>query len=306
MASQWVSLGHAAAAASRRATIFSLQAVLAILLVGLPSGAALLSATKAIASSDAAAGSALRSIDQAALQALLAKTARELHIPGAVVLLRTPQGEFTAGYGTTVLHARIRPSAHTHFRIASITKTMTSAVVLQLAQEGKLGSATGLEIRSRRAERRQHHARRAAEDAQRPLRLHQRPRDGAVLRPRADQSLDPAGSAGDRIRAPAQLRAGHGLRVQQHQLRAARSRRREGRWPVAGQGDAGTVVPATRHEEHITSRPVPRTASPSPSRTATCTAAPRSSPPASRTRPTMPSSAPRSRPARSSPKTTPV
>jgi D-alanyl-D-alanine carboxypeptidase len=30
------------------------------------------------------------------------------------------------------------PSADTHFRIASNTKTMTSAVILQLAQEGRL------------------------------------------------------------------------------------------------------------------------------------------------------------------------
>ena len=28
-------------------------------------------------------------------------TAKELMIPGAVVLLRTPQGEFTVSYGTT-------------------------------------------------------------------------------------------------------------------------------------------------------------------------------------------------------------
>jgi D-alanyl-D-alanine carboxypeptidase len=55
-----------------------------------------------------------------------------------VVLLRTPQGEFAAGYGTTRLRSGIRPRTHTYFRIASITKTMTSAVILQLAQEGKL------------------------------------------------------------------------------------------------------------------------------------------------------------------------
>ena len=30
------------------------------------------------------------------------------------------------------------PRADTHFRIASVTKTMTAAVILQLAQEGKL------------------------------------------------------------------------------------------------------------------------------------------------------------------------
>ena len=82
--------------------------------------------------------SGLRSIDQRTLQALVAKTARELHVPGAVVRLRTPQGKFTARYGTTRLGSRIRPQPYTHFRMASITKTMTSAVILQLAQERKL------------------------------------------------------------------------------------------------------------------------------------------------------------------------
>ena len=55
-----------------------------------------------------------------------------------MVLLRTPQGEFTVTYGTTLLGATTPPSADTHFRIASNTKTMTAAVIMQLAQEGKL------------------------------------------------------------------------------------------------------------------------------------------------------------------------
>ena len=65
-------------------------------------------------------------------------TAREMLVPGAVVLLRTPQGEFTIAYGTTLLGTTSPPRADTHFRIASNTKTMTAAVILQLAQEGKL------------------------------------------------------------------------------------------------------------------------------------------------------------------------
>src|ERR1043166_2877748 len=83
--------------------------------------------------------SALKPIDKAALQAMVARTARELLIPGAVVLLRTPQGEFTVTYGTTLLGATSPPRADTHFRIASNTKTMTAAVIVLLAQEGKLG-----------------------------------------------------------------------------------------------------------------------------------------------------------------------
>ena len=66
-------------------------------------------------------------------------TARELLVPGAVVILRTPQGEFTVTYGTTLLGATVSPRADTHFRIASNTKTMTAAVIVQLAQESKLG-----------------------------------------------------------------------------------------------------------------------------------------------------------------------
>ncbi|MGB8770822.1 MAG: serine hydrolase domain-containing protein [Candidatus Korobacteraceae bacterium] len=82
--------------------------------------------------------SRLRHIDQTALQAMVDTTAHELLIPGAVVLLRTPQGEFTVVYGTTLLGAKIPPSTDTYFRIASNTKTMTAAVIMQLVEEGKL------------------------------------------------------------------------------------------------------------------------------------------------------------------------
>ncbi len=86
----------------------------------------------------AAGSSALKRIDRAALQAIVDKTAHELLIPGAVVLLRTPQGEFAVTYGTTLLGATSPPRADTYFRAASNTKTMTAAVILQLAQASKL------------------------------------------------------------------------------------------------------------------------------------------------------------------------
>src|SRR5438552_15094544 len=79
--------------------------------------------------------SALKPIDQAALQTLMDTTAKELIIPGALILLRTPQGEFTVSYGTTLLDATSPPGADTHFGIASNTKTMTAAVIVLLAQE---------------------------------------------------------------------------------------------------------------------------------------------------------------------------
>jgi D-alanyl-D-alanine carboxypeptidase len=85
-----------------------------------------------------AGSSGLKPIDQSVLQTMVDTTARELLVPGAVVFLRTPQGEFTATYGTTLLGATSPPSPDTHFRIASNTKTMTAAVTMQLAQESKL------------------------------------------------------------------------------------------------------------------------------------------------------------------------
>jgi len=88
--------------------------------------------------SSAAATSALKTVDPAALQALVDQTTKDWLIPGAVVLLRTPQGDVTVGAGTAELGRQQTPDANTHFRIASNTKTMTSAVILQLAQEGKL------------------------------------------------------------------------------------------------------------------------------------------------------------------------
>src|SRR6266513_3069872 len=86
-----------------------------------------------------AGSSALKPVDQAALQTMVDTTIKELLIPGAVVLLRTPQGDFTAASGTTQLNTKNPPSADTYFRIASNTKTMTAAVIMLLAQEGKLG-----------------------------------------------------------------------------------------------------------------------------------------------------------------------
>lgn len=83
--------------------------------------------------------STLKRIDPAALKAMVDKTARELMVPGALVLLRTPQGDFTVSYGTTELGTDSPPTADTHFRIASNTKTMTAALIVLLAEEGKLG-----------------------------------------------------------------------------------------------------------------------------------------------------------------------
>jgi len=81
----------------------------------------------------------LKPFDPVALQGLVEATAKKLLLPGAMVLLRTSQGDFAFGYGATELGGTIPPRADTHFRAGSNTKTMMAVVILQLAQEGKIG-----------------------------------------------------------------------------------------------------------------------------------------------------------------------
>jgi D-alanyl-D-alanine carboxypeptidase len=82
--------------------------------------------------------SALKTIDPKAFQAVVEAAADKLMVPGAMVVLRTPQGDFNTAVGTTELGSRTPPAADTHFRIASNTKTMTAALIVLLAQDGKL------------------------------------------------------------------------------------------------------------------------------------------------------------------------
>lgn len=86
-----------------------------------------------------AAADNLRPIDPAGLRAVIDAAAAEMLLPGAMVLLRTPGGDFAYGYGATELGGAAAPTAETQFRIASNTKTMTAAAIVLLAQDGRLG-----------------------------------------------------------------------------------------------------------------------------------------------------------------------
>ena len=97
-----------------------------------------LSSSATTTATSAARNPALKTIDSQALHAVVETTARQLKVPGAMVLLRTPQGTFDIAVGTTELGAKTPPAADTHFRIASNTKTMTAALIVLLAQDGKL------------------------------------------------------------------------------------------------------------------------------------------------------------------------
>ncbi|MEU9026290.1 serine hydrolase domain-containing protein [Streptomyces sp. NPDC048383] len=114
----------------------------ALLIVGcaLPAGAtgAADPAGPTVSTAGPALPAALEPVDPAALRSAVAAAAKELGVPGAVVLLRTPQGTFRAAVGTTELGTSDRPTTADHFRIASNTKTMTAALIMLLAQDGRL------------------------------------------------------------------------------------------------------------------------------------------------------------------------
>src|SRR6476659_11396647 len=96
---------HAAAIMAKLAFEFSLRAAARFLL-----GLTILVAACSRPGSTSGS-SALKPIDQATLQTMVDTTAKELLVPGAVVLLRTPQGEFKITYGTTHLGTTSPPHA---------------------------------------------------------------------------------------------------------------------------------------------------------------------------------------------------
>ncbi|MCX5043842.1 beta-lactamase family protein [Aldersonia sp. NBC_00410] len=119
--------------------IAGLVASVALLLTSCSSDDESASASASVsATSSVSAESALKTIDPQAFQSVVAAAADELKVPGALVLVHSPQGQVVATVGTTEIGAQIPPAANTHFRIASNTKTMTAALNVLLAQDGKL------------------------------------------------------------------------------------------------------------------------------------------------------------------------
>ncbi len=72
----------------------------------------------------------------ALLRPRIETTMATLLVPGAVVLVRTPQEEYIEAFGTRVLGDDVPVTTGDFFRIGSNTKTMTGTVLLQLVDEG--------------------------------------------------------------------------------------------------------------------------------------------------------------------------
>ena len=113
-----------------QASPFALRAALAAIVAVLAANSFFLT--------PASAQSALKPVNQSELEATLAKLAGEMNVPGAVMLLRTPEGEFTATYGKRGLDDPTPVTVKDHIRVGSNTKTWTGTAILQMVQEGKI------------------------------------------------------------------------------------------------------------------------------------------------------------------------
>ncbi|HUQ63657.1 MAG TPA: serine hydrolase domain-containing protein [Acidimicrobiales bacterium] len=59
-------------------------------------------------------------------------------IPGVIVLVKSPKGDWSATFGTAEIGKTVPMKIDDYFRIGSNTKPMTVTLILQLVQEGKL------------------------------------------------------------------------------------------------------------------------------------------------------------------------
>ncbi|MGB7235414.1 MAG: serine hydrolase domain-containing protein [Rhodococcus sp. (in: high G+C Gram-positive bacteria)] len=89
-------------------------------------------------SSTSEASSALVPLDTAAMDTVVDELATQFREVGMMVLVKTPEGDYTKSWGTLGLDSTEVPTADTKVRIGSNTKTWTGTVILQMVQEGKI------------------------------------------------------------------------------------------------------------------------------------------------------------------------
>src|SRR5436190_2036943 len=94
--------------------------------------------------SSPADSSALKPIDQAALQNMVDTTAKELLVPGALLLLRAPRGEFKVTYGTTQLGTTSPPHANTNYTLLGLIAEKVDGKPMARAMQDRLFGPLGM------------------------------------------------------------------------------------------------------------------------------------------------------------------
>jgi D-alanyl-D-alanine carboxypeptidase len=116
----------------RRYTVGVVVIAAALVLSGCVGGSA------AQVSSTPSTSPELKPLTHGVLASTLAASVRQNLVPGAFAVVTSPAGTVSASYGTTERGTSNAPRASDVFRIGSVTKTMTAAVILQLVREKKL------------------------------------------------------------------------------------------------------------------------------------------------------------------------
>ena len=174
-------MGEAVVVMETPVHIVGLAACVALLLASCssttePTSSSPATTTTATATS-AAKPAALKTIDPKAFQAVVEAAAEKLKVPGAMVLLRTPQGNFDVG-GRHHRARREDAAGRGHAFPDRLEHQDHDRGTDRAARPGRQAEVqrSGVGVRAGCAERREHHRRRAFEDAQRPVRLHGRSR----------------------------------------------------------------------------------------------------------------------------------
>ncbi|MCG9739642.1 beta-lactamase family protein [Shewanella insulae] len=81
---------------------------------------------------------ALNAIDTAKMRQTVAELAEDMLVPGAVVILHTPKGNFEYNFGVSRYGGSEPTRFDQHLRVGSNTKTWVGTIILQMVQEGKL------------------------------------------------------------------------------------------------------------------------------------------------------------------------
>jgi D-alanyl-D-alanine carboxypeptidase len=135
---------HSGGDTSRRAVLAGGAGVAAAVLAAASSRHA--HAQDATPAASAAAGPPFPPDEQLALEAIVAEQVGRQQVPGAVVGVAIPErGSWVFAQGIADLRTAAPISTDDHFRIASVSKTFTATVVLQLVDEGKLSLDDTLE-----------------------------------------------------------------------------------------------------------------------------------------------------------------